>query len=212
MNTFILDFETTGLNPYHNEIIEIAIKKFNSDKVYSDLVKPKLENGRYVSDKITSITTITNHDIHERGITQIQACINLFTFIKENTDPETPIYLIAHNGTTFDFIYLMMLVRRYKEYCIESDITFLDVLQLYNRIVYIDTLLLSRFLLPRRQYYSQKSLCITYKIEQLNAHRAYGDVADLEKISTLMVSEYLQKNNINLIKIQDSNFIYNLFN
>ncbi len=212
MNTFILDFETTGLNPYHNEIIEIAIKKFNSDKVYSDLVKPKLENGRYVSDKITSITTITNHDIDERGITQIQACINLFTFIKENTDPETPIYLIAHNGTTFDFIYLMMLVRRYKSYCIESDITFLDVLQLYNRIVYIDTLLLSRFLLPRRQYYSQKSLCITYKIEQLNAHRAYGDVADLEKIYTLMVSEYLQKNNINLLKIHDSNFIYNLFN
>ena len=56
MNTFILDFETTGLNPYHNEIIEIAIKKFNSDKIYSDLVKPKLENGRYISDKIIQIT------------------------------------------------------------------------------------------------------------------------------------------------------------
>jgi DNA polymerase III alpha subunit (gram-positive type) len=212
MNTFILDFETTGLNPYHNEIIEIAIKKFNSDKIYSDLVKPKLENGRYISDKIIQITNITNIDIDERGISQIQGCINLFNFIKENSEPLVPIYIIAHNGTTFDFIYLHMLVRRYKEYCFKNNINCIDLLAIFNRFVYIDTLLLSRFLLPARKYYSQKSLCITYKIKQNYAHRAYGDVADLEKIYTLMVSEYLQKNNINLLRLNDSNFIYNLFN
>ena len=27
-NTFLIDFETTGLNPYHDEIIEFAIKKY----------------------------------------------------------------------------------------------------------------------------------------------------------------------------------------
>ena len=32
MNTFVLDFETTGLNPYHHEIIEVAIKKYKEDK------------------------------------------------------------------------------------------------------------------------------------------------------------------------------------
>ena len=36
MNTFILDFETTGLNPYHNEIIEVAIKKYKEDNIYGN--------------------------------------------------------------------------------------------------------------------------------------------------------------------------------
>ena len=76
MNTFILDFETTGLNPYHNEIIEIAVKKYNENKIYTDLVKPKLIKGRYVTDRIIQITNITNQDIHEKGISQIQGCIN----------------------------------------------------------------------------------------------------------------------------------------
>ena len=32
MNIFFLDFETTGLSPYTNDIIEIAVKKLNDDK------------------------------------------------------------------------------------------------------------------------------------------------------------------------------------
>ena len=40
MNTFIFDLETTGLNPYHDSIIEIAIKKFNEDISYETFVKP----------------------------------------------------------------------------------------------------------------------------------------------------------------------------
>ena len=212
MNTFILDFETTGLNPYHNEIIEIAVKKYNENKIYTDLVKPKLIKGRYVTDRIIQITNITNQDIHEKGISQIQGCINIFNFIKENSEPELPIYIIAHNGTTFDFPYLMMLVRRYKEYCLDNNISVLDLLAIYNRFVYIDTLLLSRFLLPDRKYYSQKSLCITYGIPQNDAHRAYGDVNDLEKVYYGMLNQYFQKNKIDIKFMNDSNFVYNLFN
>ena len=85
MNTFILDFETTGLNPYHNEIIEIAVKKYNENKIYTDLVKPKLIRGRYVTDRIIQITNITNQDIDEKGISQIQGCINLFNQRKFRT-------------------------------------------------------------------------------------------------------------------------------
>ena len=106
----------------------------------------------------------------------------------------------------------MMLVRRYKEYCLDNNISVLDLLAIYNRFVYIDTLLLSRFLLPDRKYYSQKSLCITYGIPQNDAHRAYGDVNDLEKIYYGMLNEYLQKNKIDIKFMYDSNFVYNLFN
>ena len=37
INLFFLDFETTGLNPYLNDIIEIAIKKYGSDDFYQTL-------------------------------------------------------------------------------------------------------------------------------------------------------------------------------
>ena len=39
-NTFLIDFETTGLNPYHDEIIEFAIKKYNDVSHIQSLVKP----------------------------------------------------------------------------------------------------------------------------------------------------------------------------
>ena len=40
-NTFFLDFETNGLNPYLNDVIEIAIKKMNEEGHYQTFVKPK---------------------------------------------------------------------------------------------------------------------------------------------------------------------------
>ena len=98
MNTFVLDFETTGLNPYHNEIIEVAIKKFKEEKLYNELVKPSLVHGKYVEDRIIKITGITNQDLHDKGVPQMTACVNLFNFIKENSEDDKPIYLIAHNG------------------------------------------------------------------------------------------------------------------
>ena len=189
MNTFVLDFETTGLNPYHNEIIEIAVKKFGTDLIYTDLVKPELINGRYVTGRIIDITGITNQDIDEKGISQITACENMFNFIKQNSEPNQPIYIMAHNGTTFDFPYLMMLVRRYKRHTIDSDLV--KILETYKRLVYIDTLLLARFIFPDRSRYTQKSLCKDYKIVQNNAHRAYGDVTDLEKVYKLMMRDHI---------------------
>ena len=59
----ILDFETTGLNPYLNDIIEIAIKEYGSDKYYQTLVEPKrLPKGlvTYIPPHITNITSITD--------------------------------------------------------------------------------------------------------------------------------------------------------
>ena len=37
----ILDFETSGLNPYHDDIIEIAMKVMDSDIQFTTLIKPK---------------------------------------------------------------------------------------------------------------------------------------------------------------------------
>ena len=54
-NTLILDFETSGLNPFHDDIIEIAAKKLRSADSFSTLVKSK----KTLDKKIVEITKIT---------------------------------------------------------------------------------------------------------------------------------------------------------
>ena len=65
MTLVFYDFETTGLNPYHDEIIEFAFK--NDDDSISSLVKPSSP----LKTEITSITGITNQMIQKEGINQI---------------------------------------------------------------------------------------------------------------------------------------------
>ena len=212
MNTFVLDFETTGLNPYHNEIIEVAIKKFKEEKLYNELVKPSLVHGKYVEDRIIKITGITNQDLHDKGVPQMTACENLFNFIKDNSEDDKPIYLIAHNGIGFDYIFLMVLVRKYKNYAQLNNINMINLLDVYNRLVYIDSLFLSRFVIPGRYQYSQKTLCKTFNISQDNAHRAFGDVIDLEKLYIAMMMNYIYSNNMDKTLLDDTQNVYNLIN
>ena len=51
MVVIILDFETSGLNPYCDDIIEIGAKVFNTENVFQCLVKPK--SGKLISEKIS---------------------------------------------------------------------------------------------------------------------------------------------------------------
>ena len=73
-NLYFLDFETTGLNPYHDEVIEIGIRKFKDEDCYTTLVVPDKENGihyKYVSKKITEVTGITDSLIVKNGVDPI---------------------------------------------------------------------------------------------------------------------------------------------
>ena len=56
MNLFFLDFETTGLNPYYNDPIEIAIKKYNSEKNFQSFMIP----NQFISSKITDWSITAN--------------------------------------------------------------------------------------------------------------------------------------------------------
>ena len=69
---------------------------------------------------------------------------------------------------------------------------------LYNEeieIYYLDTLLLSRKIFNSRTYYNQGSLCKTFNIEIIDAHRALGDVLCLE----MLYLRLCQKGNLNNI-------------
>ena len=102
MDVFFIDFETTGLNPYHDEIIEFAIKQKDTENFISNVVRPN--KTKVIPLKITEITNITNDMVFSNlSITSMNACELIFTFLKENYSGEGFIYLIAHNGIPFDF-------------------------------------------------------------------------------------------------------------
>lgn len=212
MNTFILDLETTGLSPQRDQIIEIAIKVFNVDKSFTSLVKPVKQSGKYVCDRIVEITGITNEMIENKGISSQSACEQLFNFIFENSSKdEEPIFLLAHNGKNFDFVFIQRLFRAYTEYSITHGINIINMIELHKRFKYIDTLHLARFVLPNNSSHSQKNLAIYYKLIQENAHRALSDVLDLEYIYKCLVSEYIHRKGLDISLLFNTQYIFDLY-
>ena len=139
----ILDFETTGLNPYLNDIIEIAIKKIGCDETFQTLVKPKKQPKglvTYIPPHITNITKITDIMIHNEAITKQKAIYNMLSFIDTICNDEGLIYLVSHNGTVFDFIIFRRIIQ---EYIHKSQFTRFKE-NLMKRIRYIDSLLLAK--------------------------------------------------------------------
>lgn len=93
----VIDFETTGLNSYYDEIIQIGAIKYRNGEVvntFDHLVKPSVS----ISEKITSITGITNEMV--KGAPPIHMLIHdLVDFIGKDT-------LVAHNAS-FDMGFLI---------------------------------------------------------------------------------------------------------
>ena len=175
MSVAFLDFETSGFNPYHDDIIEIAIKLMNSDKSYSTLVYP--QSNECISQRITAVTSITNELIQKEGIPWLDAFTELNDFLKGiiKNSPDGKLYIIAHNGETFDFLFLKRIFDELNKH----DIKTINP----KNIVYIDSLLFARRLL-KRESYKQETLCKTYNINTKGNHRALNDVRALEELYT----------------------------
>lgn len=193
-NLFFIDFETTGLNPYHDEPIEIGIQKYGApaDAFYNTLIIPT-ENGvhyKYVPPRIVEITGITDKQITQSGISHDDAIFNTFKYIEENSE-DGPIYIIAHNGLSFDFIFFRKMIHLYsnrdggaaagtRSKSIKETTT--------QRIKYLDTVLLARYLLPNERV-NQPSLCKKYNIKNTDEHRSMGDVLSLMKIYKIICEQ-----------------------
>ena len=185
MDVFFIDFETTGLNPYHDEIIEFAIKQKDTENFISNVVRPN--KTKVIPPKITEITNITNDMVFSNlSINPMNACELIFIFLKENYSGEGFIYLIAHNGIPFDFVILKTLIKTYANN-IDNDVKNIDLFNIYPKIRFIDSLDVSRKLVKNLNSYSQTNLCKTFNIVQENAHRAFGDVDDLNKVYNAII-------------------------
>ena len=107
MATVIYDFETSGLNVYKEDVIEIGAKCIETDKVYNSLVIPmilaKAKQG--IPSKITEITGITNDLLKKQGKKTLQAFLEFFNFLLDIYEQYHEITLVAHNGLSFDDIF-----------------------------------------------------------------------------------------------------------
>ena len=174
MVVIIFDLETSGLNPYHDDIIEIGAKVLNTDNSFQCLVKPK--SNRPVSQKITEITTISNRLLRAEGKDWLSAYSEFYNWLQEATKFSQNVSIVSHNGDTFDFVFFKRMIKELKENGTDTSKINLDTIHFH------DTLPLSKRLFENRSYYNQPAMARMFNIMVINAHRAMGDVLVLEQI------------------------------
>ncbi len=188
MATVIYDFETSGLNVYKEDVIEIGAKCIETDKVYNSLVIPmilaKAKQG--IPSKITEITGITNDLLKKQGKKTLQAFLEFFNFLQGIYEQYNEIKLVAHNGLSFDDIFLRRMLR----YVQGEGHTEFD--EMFENIVFIDSLLLCRYIHHNRRGHSMKDMCALYNVTNQSAHRAMGDVNALVEIWSHLVNHFKQ--------------------
>lgn len=148
-NVTVFDFETTGLDPEKDRVIEMAAIRVVYGKVISEFSTIVKFDG-ILSPKITEITGIIQSDL-EAGLTETASFKYLSHFIGDSL-------IVAHNAA-FDMAFLHYGLMRIGR-------TFENP--------FIDTLTISR----DRHYYPHKleNMCELYEIPLDGAHRALNDV------------------------------------
>ena len=174
MTLIFLDFETTGLNVYHDDITEYSMIERESGYSVCSLVQ--LKNKRCITPFITKKTGITTEMV-QGGQTQEEAVTCMVDFINAHSTSSDTVTIIAHNGDAFDFLIFRRLL---KEYNIHPKC----------RLEYFDTLRFAQKLIPRLYSFSQENLCKQFHITNKAAHRAYGDTESLVKVYTHLTRLY----------------------
>lgn len=148
----VLDIETTSLDSYHGEILEIsAVKVRNKKEVeyFSEIIKINNEVGYFT----TRLTGITNEMMLDEGKELAEVLQNFKKFLGNDI-------IVGHN-VNFDinFIYDSMQ----------------DNLDEYLSNDYVDTLRISRRVLPNLKHHKLDNLIDYFNLTKRNEHRALND-------------------------------------
>ena len=184
MATVIYDFETSGLNVYKEDVIEIGAKCIETGLTYNTLVIPLSKKG--LSAKVTELTGITNDLLKKEGKKTLLAFLEFFKYLQGIYDQYNDITLVAHNGLSFDDIFLRRMLR----YVQGEGHTEFD--EMFENIVFIDSLLLCRYIHHNRRNHSMKDMCALYNVTNKSAHRAMGDVNALVEIWSYLMTHFKQ--------------------
>ncbi len=158
-----VDFETTGLDPTRDSIIEIGALKIDSEgdeHTYQSFVIPR----KPISEKITSITGITNEMV-ATGITISQGITDLMTFLGGAK-------IVVHNAE-FDMIWLVSSLVQLEKPVPDS--------------VVICTLKWARASGESRA--GLGALAKKYNIAHANAHRALADSVTTKELYFILKSQ-----------------------
>lgn len=169
------DFETNGLNPYHNQIIEIfAID--NDNQTFHRLVK----TSQPLDPHITELTKITDSMLVGNGVDVNDAIRDFRDFLVQGIDKRyNNTFLVAHNGDSFDRLFLKTATN--KAGCPLP----------HSSFQYIDTLHLARMVAPQL-YNHRLSTVANYfgiKVEGY-FHRAEADVRVLRSVYSYLTTRF----------------------
>lgn len=147
----VFDIETTGLDSSYDEVIEIGAIKIKNNKIvskFNSLVKPK----NAIDEYITELTGITNEMVKDAPTIE-EVLPDFMDYIDNDI-------LIGHN-VNFDINFIYDNLYRNK----------LDVLT--NN--FIDTMRISRKLLPNLSHHRLIDLARYFEIDTTNNHRTLKD-------------------------------------
>ena len=166
----VFDIETTGLSFKHDKITEIGAIKINNGEVvdqFSALVNP----GVKIPQKIIELTGITDEMVKNKA-TIDEVLPKFLEFIGQNP-------IVAHNAN-FDTSFI-------KENCSLLNLNFNNPI--------LDTLSLSRLLVPKLKRYKLNNLAKHFKVNLENHHRAVDDAKATAEIFIKLI-DILKENNI----------------
>ncbi len=157
------DTETSGQNPLTSHIIEIGAVKFNKDGIL-ETFSSLISLNEPLTPFIQNLTGITDNMLFDAP-PAAKIIPEFRNFCKETI-------LVAHNAQ-FDLRFT------------NAESEKLDLLPLTNEA--IDTLRLSRLVLPDNKSWKQTFLAAQFKIDTGHAHRAFDDARVCSELFKILV-------------------------
>ncbi|HHT7238616.1 MULTISPECIES: 3'-5' exonuclease [Bacillus] len=146
----VIDFETTGFNPYNDKIIQVAAVKYHNHELVDQFVS-YVNPERPIPSRITSLTGITNYRVSDAPT--IEEVLPLFlAFLHTNV-------IVAHNAS-FDMRFL------------KSNVNMLGLPEPKNKV--IDTVFLAKKYMKHAPNHKLETLKRMLGI-RLSSHNAFDD-------------------------------------
>lgn len=164
----VLDFETTGLSPINDKIIEIGAVKVKDNIIidkFDTLINPKVPIPPFISNKIN----ITNDMVKDKPFIEY-IFKNFINFLED-------LPLVIHNAK-FDMGFL---------------ITNCKNLGFNINNSALDTVSTTKMIFPELKKYNLAFLCNHFNISNPNAHRAMSDVLATYELYKILYNETIKK-------------------